>query len=113
MSQRALEKIVSAVNRHWILRYEVLGPATTTAGLAVAIISIVRMMASVVVSLGHRHPLDERSRPRILGVLLDTAFQVGNGVLTARRRSSVSPHGGESRRGGPSTVEEEGSRLLH
>ncbi len=49
VSQRTLEEILSAVNRHWILRYEVLGPATTTAGLAVATISIVRLMASVVV----------------------------------------------------------------
>jgi hypothetical protein len=43
VSQRALEEIVSAANRHWILRYEVLGPQ------AVATISIVRMMASVVI----------------------------------------------------------------
>jgi hypothetical protein len=42
VSQRALEEIVSAVNRQWILRYEVLGPQ------AVATISIVRMMASAV-----------------------------------------------------------------
>ncbi len=117
VSQRALEEILSAVVRRWILGYEILGPVTT-AVLAVATISVVRMTASVVM----RAVIILRMRgpgPWILGVLWDTIFEVALSPMLwaaecGQRGAEAVTHCMAEGAGGaePSAVEE-GSGLLH
>jgi hypothetical protein len=69
MPPRVLEGIARTVGIHWTLGYQILGPATTTAGLVVISIRVAEMLAIVIY---HRKGFG----PWILAAAWGTAFQV-------------------------------------
>jgi hypothetical protein len=72
---RVLGELVRVVSSYWTKGYEILGPAATTAGVAVMGISVtemlVRTVARVVILYAPKRP-----RPQMLAAVWGTAFQV-------------------------------------
>jgi hypothetical protein len=75
VSQEISGALIKMISEHWTKGYEILGPATTTAGVVMVSISTVEMLAGTAARAAVLY-MQKGPGPRMLAALWGTAFQM-------------------------------------
>ncbi len=75
MPHGVLSELVKLISRQWTRGYEILGPAVTTAGLAIVSISVTKMLVSTAARAAILYA-QEGAVPWMWAALWGTAFQM-------------------------------------